>query len=109
MNKLEGNDKTCNKDHIKLHQNARQMMKSRNYMNAIQSLENCLNIKECYIEKTLKLEMYLTLGFSYFFLSKYSDSSHYFLLGMEICNSLTYDYNPEKTNILKYIFHKELV
>jgi hypothetical protein len=102
MNKLEENEKSCTKDHSKLYQTARHMMKSKNYQNAIQSLENCINIKECFIEKSLKLDMYLILGLSYFHLSKYSDSSHYFLLGMEISNSLIYEYNPEKNNNLKY-------
>ena len=102
MNKLEENEKSCSKDHSRLYQNARQMMKSKNYLNAIQSLENCINVKECFIDKCLKLDMYIILGLSYFYLSKFSDSSHYFLLGMEICNSLTYEYNPEKNNSLKY-------
>lgn len=101
MNKVDENDKNCIKDHYKLYQSARQSMKARNYAHAISCLETCVKVKDCYMEKTLKLDIYLTLGFSYFYLSKYNDSCQYFIQALDVCNSFINEYNTEKNNFFK--------
>jgi len=101
MNKLDSEHKSCPKDHFKLYQSARQMMKSRNYQNAISSLENCLNASDCQIDKILKLDMHITIAFSYFYLSKYNESSYNFSQAIDICKSSITQIGKENLNFLR--------
>jgi tetratricopeptide (TPR) repeat protein len=106
MKKLDENELklNANKEFIKAYQMARQMMKSKNYSNAILTLDYLLKSKENQIERSLRIDMFQTVAFSYFYLYKYSESVEHFEKALEICKIYMSEYNTEKLGFLKYFF-----
>lgn len=101
MKKYEENDKNSYKETINNYQNARNLMKTMNYSSAKIILENSLKNKENTMDKAIKNDIYVSLGFCYFHLHKYVDSQLYFVMSLEICDIYVNDFNTEKYLYLK--------
>lgn len=88
------------KDAVKALQTANQYMKQRNYSNAIVTLDNFIKLKDS-LDRSIRLDMLLTVAFSYFYLLKYEESAEQFDKALDIIHEYTNEYSTEKSAYLK--------
>ena len=95
MKKIEEIDKN-NKEITSIYQHAKKMIQTKNYSSAKTILENCLKSKDISIEKSFRIDFYMSLGICNFNLLKFIDSQDYFYKALDITNIYINDFNTEK-------------
>ena len=101
MKKCEEIDKNANNlDILKNCKNGSNQMKLKNYTAAKIIFDNLLK-SNFSAEKSMKMDVLLSLSFTNFYLSLYNDSQICFIKALEICKTYNNDFNSEKVYFMK--------